>query len=430
LGYAAVVESQQRLTALGLFRRVRITDVERSGSPIRDVVVLVEEAPPNTQAYGAGLEVGSRLESSDTGTAEERYEFVPRGSFEIGRRNMGGKNRSVNLFTRVALRSRDLVVTENGVALEDQSGASGFNEYRIFTTYREPRAFNTRADLLITGLVDQATRSSFNFNRREARGELGLRLSPQYSAAGRYSIERTRLFNERYGPDEKPLIDRLFPQVRLSKLSGTLIREGRQDLLNPAGGTLLTFTGDIALRAIGSEVGYVKSYVEAFAYPQLPVGRRTILALGARLGLAHGFERQLETESVSDLPASERFFAGGDTTVRGFSLDRLGTDETITSSGFPTGGSAVVILNAELRFDLPWSLQGVTFVDAGNVFPKADQLDLTELRPAYGIGARVRLPLLSAPIRVDIGINPDRREIVPGTRERGYVLHVSLGQAF
>jgi len=64
------------------------------------------------------------------------------------------------------------------------------------------------------------------------------------------------------------------------------------------------------------------------------------------------------------------------------------------------------------------------------VFPKADQLDLTELRPAYGVGARVRLPLLSAPIRVDIGINPDRREIVPGVRERGYVLHISLGQAF
>ncbi len=69
-------------------------------------------------------------------------------------------------------------------------------------------------------------------------------------------------------------------------------------------------------------------------------------------------------------------------------------------------------------------------MDAGNVYAKANQLDLTDIRPAYGLGARVRLPLLTAPIRVDIGINPDRREIVPGTRERGYVLHVSLGQAF
>jgi len=155
-----------------------------------------------------------------------------------------------------------------------------------------------------------------------------------------------------------------------------------------------------------------------------------VLALGGRLGLAHGFERLLDNASVADLPASERFFAGGDTTVRGFSLDRLGSTETITSSGFPTGGNAVIIVNAELRYSLNGSLQLVTFLDAGNVYTNASKLDLTEIRPAYGLGARVRLPLLSAPIRVDIGINPDRREIVPGTRERGYVLHVSLGQAF
>ena len=428
LGSSAVIESQQRLTALGLFRRVRITEIQRGGTPTRDVVVRVEEAPPNTQAFGAGLEVGTQLENNETGTAEERYEFVPRGSFEIGRRNMGGKNRSINFFTRVALRRSDLVVTDDGLTLVESKG--GFNEYRIFTTYREPRFFDTRADLLITGLIDQARRTGFNFNRREGRAELGLRVAQKYSVAGRYSIERTRLFNESYGESEKPLIDRLFPQVRLSKLSGTFIREGRKDLLDPVGGTSLTFTGDMALRSIGSEVGFLKSYVEAFAYPQLPFARRTVLALGGRLGLAHGFERLLDNESVSDLPASERFFAGGDTTVRGFSLDRLGTSETITPSGFPTGGNAVVIFNAELRHSLTGSVQVVTFVDAGNVYTKASKLDLTDIRPAYGVGARIRLPLLSAPIRVDVGINPDRREVVAGTRERAYVLHVSLGQAF
>ena len=33
-------------------------------------------------------------------------------------------------------------------------------------------------------------------------------------------------------------------------------------------------------------------------------------------------------EVALDLPASERFFAGGDTTVRGFALDQLGTPAT------------------------------------------------------------------------------------------------------
>jgi len=36
-----------------------------------------------------------------------------------------------------------------------------------------------------------------------------------------------------------------------------------------------------------------------------------------------------------------------------------------------------------------WSLQAVTFLDTGNVFTKASNLDLTELRPAAGFGARI-----------------------------------------
>ena len=55
-------------------------------------------------------------------------------------------------------------------------------------------------------------------------------------------------------------------------------------------------------------------------------------------------------EVVTDLPASERFFAGGDTSVRGYALDRLGIPfQTIDANGFPTGGNAVFVLNAELR---------------------------------------------------------------------------------
>jgi hypothetical protein len=57
-------------------------------------------------------------------------------------------------------------------------------------------------------------------------------------------------------------------------------------------------------------------------------------------------------------------------------------------------------------------------------------LDMTQLRPSYGFGGRIRLPLLAAPIRVDLGMNPKRQELIPGTLERGFVLHVSLGQAF
>ena len=54
LGYSARIESQQRLSALGLFRRVNITELTHESESRRDVLVQVEEAPPTTIAYGGG----------------------------------------------------------------------------------------------------------------------------------------------------------------------------------------------------------------------------------------------------------------------------------------------------------------------------------------------------------------------------------------
>lgn len=434
LGYAARLESQQRLAALGLFRRVRIEELPHPGEARRDVLIQVEEAPPTTLGYGGGVEGGTRLRPTGEGaTAEERFELAPRGFFEIGRRNMFGKNRSVNLFTRVSLRTRDVVVSETGELLPEAVAESsyGFHEYRVVGQYREPRVWGRGADLLVTGILDQAIRSSFNFTRRQARAEIGGRVSQKYSLAGIYSFERTELFDEVFTEDDpqKPLIDRLFPQVRLSKVSGSLLRDTRTDVADAQGGSLMVLTTDVAVRAMGSQVGFVKTYLQAFKYSRLPALRRTVLALGGRLGMAHGFLRTVEDEgTIQDLPASERFFAGGDTTVRGFSLDRLGTEETISASGFPTGGNGLIVLNAELRIGIVGAFDAVTFFDAGNVFARAGDLDFGNLRPAAGVGVHYRSPV--GPIRVELGFNLDPKELVPGRPEKGNVLHISLGRAF
>ena len=458
LGFSARIESQQRLAALGLFRRVVIEELRQGGEPRRDVLVQVEEAPPTTIDYGGGVEGGTRLRpTGESGRAEERFEVAPRGFFQVGRRNLGGKNRAVNLFTRVSLRSRDNIVSDgprgsdprvaSGGQTPDRAfeGSYGFNEYRVLTTYREPRAFGTRADALFTGILDQAIRSSFNFITREARAEAGLRLGARYTAAGRYSYEQTRLFNERFTDEEKPLIDRVFPQVRLSKFSGTLIRDSRNDVIDADRGTFLIADTELAARVVGSEVGFVKTFIQGFTYHRLPTTRRTVLALGARLGAAHGFRRSVPriapdgqpilddaglpiVDVVQDLPASERFFAGGDTTVRGFSLDRLGTEATISPTGFPTGGNGLIVLNGELRVALFGGLGAVGFLDAGNVFQRATDLDLGRLRAAAGFGFFYRSPI--GPIRLDLGFKLDRRELSPGRLERRSVLHLSFGQAF
>ncbi|MDE0831286.1 MAG: BamA/TamA family outer membrane protein, partial [Vicinamibacterales bacterium] len=139
---------------------------------------------------------------------------------------------------------------------------------------------------------------------------------------------------------------------------------------------------------------------------------------------------------ISALPASERFFAGGDTTVRGFALDRLGTGPTVDQpgeaptidpNGFPTGGNAMLVVNTELRVPVTAAIQMVGFFDAGNVFDRIGHFQLGEIRGSAGFGVRYRSPV--GPIRVDLGFKLDRREFA-GEREPLTALHFSIGQAF
>jgi outer membrane protein insertion porin family len=180
------------------------------------------------------------------------------------------------------------------------------------------------------------------------------------------------------------------------------------------------------------------------------------MAAGARLGVAVGFAQDvppvleiarlrqgaggqatphgLLTRSVDraelfstvirELPASERFFAGGDTTVRGFALDRLGSAATLDPQGFPQGGNGLTVFNLEMRAPYWKNLQFVWFLDAGNVFNRVSNIRLDELR----VGFRYRSPI--GPLRVDWGWKLGTRLLQEGGRERSNVLHISLGQAF
>ena len=100
LSAEAIAESQRRLSQLGLFRRVRIIDVPRSGTPRRDLLVTVEEAPATAITYGGGLEVGRRLRQADEegAPAVERVEVAPRGFIEVSRRNLFGQEPHAELL--------------------------------------------------------------------------------------------------------------------------------------------------------------------------------------------------------------------------------------------------------------------------------------------------------------------------------------------
>ena len=377
------------------------------------------------------------------GIAQEVFAIAPRGFVEFGRRNLFGKNQSLNLFARGSLWPRSST-TDVQLGEPVPTGYT-FRDYRLVGTYRAPRAFGTVADFLLTGFLEQGLRSSYNFTRHGVRVEMARHLSRQLSVSGRYVLERDSVFDERYAPADKPLIDRLFPQVRLSTISGSVIRDTRDDPLGPTRGSLLGEDADLATHSIGSEVGFVKMYTQGFIYRQLPGKRAIVYAGGVRLGLARGFESLVPAVDgdgnpvygpdgnqlvvvVTDLPASERFFAGGDTSVRGYALDRLGTAETIDRNGFPKGGNAVIVLNSELRVPVWHDIGVVGFVDAGNVFDRVSNFDFGKIRPTTGFGLRYKSPI--GPIRVDLGFKLDRQTLPDRSLERLTEIHISLGQAF
>ena len=132
LGDAAVVAEPDDLNRLELFRRVQIEALAHSGEPRRDVLVQVEEAPPTTVDLGGGVEGGRSCGRPAWAAAEDRFELTPRGSFQVGRRNLWGKNRSVTLFTRVSLRTRDTQVEQTQLDPPEPIESSyGFHEYRV-----------------------------------------------------------------------------------------------------------------------------------------------------------------------------------------------------------------------------------------------------------------------------------------------------------
>jgi outer membrane protein insertion porin family len=418
---SAINDSQRRLTALGLFRRARITELRHGGETTRDLLVTIEEGPATTVGYGGGLEgklsvVGSPAEGV---AVRERFEIAPRAFFQVGRRNVLGKNRSLNFFSSLSLHP-------------PREDSTSITEYRVVGTFREPRVFDTSADAFVNTTFEQQTRSSFNFSRRSLSADIARHVTPVVSVTGTYQLQRTRVFDERLQREDQLLIDRLFPQFRLSSFSSAIIRDTRDDAVDPTRGEYASAIGQLAARRIGSQIGFVKSFFTAQAFRIVPGTSRVVFAGNARLGLATGFPRDpvdelgqvIPGEPIRSLPQSERFYAGGDTTIRGFALDRVGTPgETLDANLLPIGGNGLVIFNAELRAPVTRALGVVGFLDTGNVFTSAAGIDLGELRSAVGGGVRYKSPF--GPLRFDLGFKVKRQ---PGEGLTAWF--VSFGQAF
>ena len=87
------------------------------------------------------------------------------------------------------------------------------------------------------------------------------------------------------------------------------------------------------------------------------------IAFGARSGLIHSLTTS-GADEATESPIDERFFNGGNNTVRSFGERDLGP---LDPKGNPIGGEFFTVFNIEYTFPIIGELQGALFTDAGNL---------------------------------------------------------------
>ena len=113
---------------------------------------------------------------------------------------------------------------------------------------------------------------------------------------------------------------------------------------------------------------------------------------------------------TSELPASLRFFTGGDNSIRGFEYQSLGP---LDSDGNVVGGRHMLAASVEYEFELSSKYGLAVFYDVGNSFDDTE----VDLQESVGFGGRWRSPV--GPIRIDFGF--------PIDSEESFRVHLTMG---
>jgi outer membrane protein insertion porin family len=178
-----------------------------------------------------------------------------------------------------------------------------------------------------------------------------------------------------------------------SSLTPRIVWDSRDNQFDPAGGSLHAF--EVTGAGLGGTNRFYKVVGSTTWYFPLPEGLSGFVR--GRFGIGDGF-------AGKELPASERFFLGGATSIRGFEFRDIGPKD---ARGNPLGGTSFLQFNLEVGRSFGRLLRLVTFIDAGNVYNPGNQFDFGNLRRSAGVGFRLITPL--GPIRLDYGFKLDRQ---------------------
>lgn len=186
------------------------------------------------------------------------------------------------------------------------------------------------------------------------------------------------------------------------------------DLLDPAKGGRLFLQNEPFVDVFGNDIAFNKSSIAYTRYIRLKKDNpRLIFATRAKAGFIFGADRD-------DIPADERFYAGGGGSVRGYGFQTAGE---LDDDDEPIGGRSLLEFAGELRAQVTDTIGAAIFADSGAAY-NASVPDFDEpLRLGVGGGLRYFSPI--GPIRFDVGFPIDRRE-----SDDPFQIYISIGQAF
>jgi outer membrane protein insertion porin family len=448
LSQTEMFDTQRNLYDLGVFSKVNVALQNPNGiEDAKNIILQVEEARRWALGFGGGAEF-ARIGSNNAELTNPVGEatFSPRVTVEVTRLNVLGKAHTMGFRTRLsALQQRGLF------------------------TYEAPRWFDSdRWGLTISGLLDTSRNvNTFTGRRLEGALQFTQQLNRATTVLYRYAYRRTAI-DENTLNIEPLLVPLISQPVRVGLFSATYIQDRRDDPTDSTEGVYNTLDVSLASGLWGSQPDFFRALLQNSTYHRL--SRRVVFARTVQLGLNIPWS-DTGLDGVDGgtfgvrpdprIPISERYFAGGANSHRGFPFNQSGPRDPAT--GFPIGGGSQFLNSVELRFPLfGVNIGGVLFHDAGNVYSRPGRIsfrgnqgvrivedgvkefDFDYMVHAVGFGVRYRTPI--GPVRLDlaysvnpprfVGFDGTRAELLAGTgtfreqRINSLQFHFSLGQTF
>jgi outer membrane protein insertion porin family len=345
--------ARQRLINLGYFDMVNVST--QPGTDKTRIIVNVEVTERPTGIFS----IGGGFSSVDS--------FV--GTLDISQNNFLGRGWQLSLRIRAGAETQQGIISFTEPWLFDRPLSAGFDLFNIRRQYTE-----------------------YDYD------SLGgtVRFSHPFAEYWRWQTSY-RLTNDEIS-DVRDLSNSLLLEEEGTRLTSAvtfgLTRDSRDVVALPTKGGFTVMTVDFA--GLGGDSRFVKTVASTSYF--YPIWFGHILSARAEAGYGFGW-------STEDLPVFERFYLGGPNTIRSFKARRV---SPVDESGTRIGGTSEVLGNVEYLVPLPFNFRAAAFFDIGNVYGFTTKFDITDTREAAGAGVRWQSPF--GPIRVDYGVNLDRRK--------------------